>query len=60
MTIDVKIGKGGNEASFLAMQNISRTQKEFIDQMSFKRINYSDTKNLDFVSNPWSNPVPNI
>ncbi len=30
MDIKVKIGKGGYEGAFLAMQNISKTQKEFI------------------------------
>jgi actin-related protein 5 len=30
LDIKVKIGKGGSEGAFLAMQNISKTQKEFI------------------------------
>ncbi len=40
MDIKVKIGKGGYEGAFLAMQHISRTQKEFLETMSFKRSEY--------------------
>jgi hypothetical protein len=30
MAIQVKIGKGGHEGAFLAMQHIAKTQKEFL------------------------------
>ncbi len=40
MEIKVKIGKGGYEGAYLAMQHISKTQKQFIDKMSFKRSDY--------------------
>lgn len=56
MSIKVKIGKGGSEGTFLAMQNIGKTQKEFIEKMSFKRQDYIENNKIEFVSNPWSNP----
>ncbi len=40
MEISVKIGKGGAEAAYLAMQNIAETQKQFLDKMSFRRQDY--------------------
>ena len=60
MGIKVKIGKGGFEGAFLAMQHISKTQKEFIEKMSFKRTDYLESNRVDFRVNPWSNPMPNL
>lgn len=40
MEIKVKIGKGGYEGAYLAMQTIAKTQKEFIEKMSFRRQDY--------------------
>ena len=55
LEIKVKIGKGGSEGAFLAMQHIGKTQKEFIESMSYKRSEYTEGKRTKSIVHPWSN-----
>ena len=55
--INIKVGKGGSEGAYLAMQNIARDQSELFNVLSVKKDEYFSQGNSVFTPNPWSNPA---
>lgn len=56
--IEVKVGRGGANGAYLAMQNIARDQVELFNALSVKRGDYFSQGSSLFTPNPWSNPAP--